>query len=86
MIARTSPRAALSFPVLTAAALLALSAAACAQDDKAAAREACMADYKKLCTGVMPGAGRVLKCLADNLDKLAPRCREIVIARTRARG
>jgi hypothetical protein len=50
-----------------------------AQDLKAA-REACTPDYKKYCAGVMPGGGRVKKCLTDNLDKLAPACKAVVIA------
>lgn len=49
-----------------------------AADDREAAKKACMGDYKKYCSGVLPGGGRVKKCLADNLDKLEPPCRDIV--------
>ena len=49
------------------------------------AREACMADFKKHCAGVMPGGGRVRKCLTDNLDKLAPECRAHVEAHAAAK-
>ncbi len=31
-----------------------------------------MPDYRKYCAGVLPSGGRVKKCLADYLDKLAP--------------
>lgn len=60
-------------------ALLSAAPSAHAQDLKAA-REACMPDYKKYCAGVVPGGGRVKKCLTDNLDKLAPECRAAVAA------
>ena len=53
-----------------------LAAPAGAQDLKEA-REACTPDYKKYCAGVMPGGGRVKKCLTDNLDKLAPHARRL---------
>lgn len=65
--------------VIVAAAIAGTCLTAEAQDVKAA-REACMADYKKHCAGVMPGGGRVKKCLTDNLDKLAPACKAAVIA------
>ena len=61
-----------------ALASLSLPASASAQDLKAA-REACTPDYKKYCAGVMPGGGRVKKCLTDNLDKLAPACKAAVV-------
>ena len=44
-----------------------------------------MADFKKHCAGVMPGGGRVRKCLTDNLDKLAPECRAHVEAHAAAK-
>lgn len=47
-------------------------------DDRETARKVCMADYKKHCSGIFPGGGRVRKCLTDNLSKLEPACREIV--------
>jgi hypothetical protein len=49
-----------------------------AQDLKEA-REACTPDYTKYCAGVMPGGGRVKKCLTDNHDKLAPACKAAVV-------
>jgi hypothetical protein len=62
-----------------AIASLGLATSASAQDPKAA-REACTPDYRKYCAGVMPGGGRVKKCLTENLDKLAPECRAAVVA------
>ncbi len=39
-----------------------------------------MPDYRKYCAGVLPSGGRVKKCLADYLDKLAPACKAAVVA------
>ncbi|MEK1887749.1 MAG: cysteine rich repeat-containing protein [Phyllobacterium sp.] len=44
----------------------------------AAERQACMPDYEKYCTGVAPGGGRIIACLAKQLDKLSPECRKVV--------
>jgi hypothetical protein len=65
--------------VTAAACLLGLVAPAAAQD-KGAARQACVGDFKKLCAGVARGGGRIKKCLTDNLDKLTPECRAAVTA------
>jgi hypothetical protein len=40
-----------------------------------AAREACRADYQRLCAGVSPGGGRVRACLERNAPSLSPACR-----------
>ena len=44
----------------------------------AAERAACMADFEKYCSGVAPGGGRVIECLAKQLDKLTPECKKVV--------
>jgi len=36
----------------------------------------CMADVEKLCKGVLPTGGRVMKCLNDNEAKLSGACRK----------
>jgi hypothetical protein len=37
--------------------------------------EACKADAGTVCKGVQPGQGRILRCLAENKDKLSSACR-----------
>ncbi|MEQ1951217.1 cysteine rich repeat-containing protein [Mesorhizobium sp. CN2-181] len=44
----------------------------------AAEREACAADYQKFCSGVAPGGGRVLECLAKQKDKLTAACQKVI--------
>jgi hypothetical protein len=62
--------------ILAVFAVAFFSTAAMAQT--AAERAACMADFEKYCTGVMPGGGRIIQCLAKQMDKLTPECRRIV--------
>ncbi len=35
----------------------------------------CMADRSRLCADVMPGGGRIVRCLAAKSAQLAPACR-----------
>ncbi|WP_072396829.1 hypothetical protein [Hyphomicrobium sp. CS1GBMeth3] len=44
----------------------------------AGALRACTADYNRLCRGTVPGWGRGLACLVDNLDKVSPTCRNLL--------
>jgi hypothetical protein len=46
----------------------------------AAERAACQADFEKYCKGVEPGGGRVMECLAKQLDKLTPQCKQVIQA------
>lgn len=82
--ARTFSRKTATFvpAALIAACLIGTLAAlpSLAQDAKGQAREACEADYRRLCAGVMPGGGRVRKCLDDHADALSPRCQQIISA------
>lgn len=40
-----------------------------------AVRDACRADFGRLCSGVRPGGGRVLQCLDAHVAELSPACR-----------
>ena len=51
---------------------------ALAQDMTAEQRTACLGDYEKYCKGTMPGGGRIIACLAEQNDKLAPACKKVV--------
>jgi len=35
----------------------------------------CAPDRRRLCSNVLPGGGRVVRCLMDNRDALSPACR-----------
>jgi hypothetical protein len=70
--------------ILAAACLIGLLALSLsrvsAQEARGAARQACAADYRRLCTGVSPGAGRIRKCLNDNFAALSDACKQVVSA------
>jgi hypothetical protein len=38
-------------------------------------RQLCEADYRRLCPTVVPGGGRILRCLLDNDSDLSSACR-----------
>ena len=63
--------------------LAALAAPALAQDrivrDFHVVR-ACAGDVEKLCSDVLPGEGRIKKCLKDNMGKLSATCVDTVLA------
>ena len=62
---------------IVAAALAAGAAAAqtAPSGDRAdAAKKACKGDYQRLCSGVMPGGGRIVACLQNHSSELAPEC------------
>nr|WP_249146006.1 hypothetical protein [Bradyrhizobium diazoefficiens] len=65
--------------VLAAASLIAalglFLSRASAEDARGEARQACKADYSRLCAGTMPGGGRVRKCLSDNYGGLSAACK-----------
>jgi hypothetical protein len=39
-------------------------------------RQACRADFKKFCSGVQPGGGRLLECLNTHNGELTTACQE----------
>jgi hypothetical protein len=38
-------------------------------------RQACGADVRSLCAGIMPGGGRIKQCMIDKFDQLSDGCK-----------
>jgi hypothetical protein len=57
-----------------------LLAQAAAQDRKSLMRDACLADYQRLCSSVAPGGGRIKQCMLDRADELSPDCRSAILS------
>ena len=55
-------------------ALLACATAAFAKDEGPDPAAACKADFERLCKGVQPGDGRIMKCMMDNKSHVSPAC------------
>lgn len=47
---------------------------------------ACNADVAKYCPTVVPGGGRIIRCLAANRDQITPFCRDSILAARSALG
>lgn len=60
--------------------LLVISSAAMAQDANQAGRRACLADARRLCTGIKPGEGRIKECLVAKSDQLSAACKAVMQA------
>jgi hypothetical protein len=46
----------------------------------------CRAEVKQLCRGILPGGGRIKKCIEANESKLSPSCRQAVEERLGQEG
>jgi Cysteine rich repeat len=57
-----------------AAVALAASAGLAVAQDKPNLRQACAADAQKLCSGIEPGGGRILRCMREHQAELSPDC------------
>jgi hypothetical protein len=64
------------FPATIIAALSAsaLATGAQAQMTASSARSACMWEYLRFCSGVMPGGGRIIACLSKHTEALNAEC------------
>ena len=60
--------------VLSIAMIFAGSAAA----ENTRSREACRADYQRLCHGVKPGDGRIRGCFKAHRGEISPACRAVL--------
>lgn len=47
---------------------------------------ACRSDISKLCPTVVPGGGRILRCLAANQDSITQVCRDAIVTAKTALG
>jgi hypothetical protein len=43
-------------------------------------QDVCMGDYQKLCSGTLPGGGRIGKCLVAHKDQLTDNCKTALVA------
>ena len=68
----------LALSLAAVATVLAFAGAAKAQSQ--GAQDACMGDYQKLCSGTMPGGGRIAKCLVAHKDQLTDGCKSALVA------
>lgn len=84
-IARSFPRAAV-VALLVATAVAAQHAPTSAQQSSAQdkltqeQKDACTADFKRLCPGTLPGGGRVKACFAAHYAELSEQCQMAVNA------
>ncbi len=64
-------------PKLILLVAIALAPVAATADDEAG-RAACKADAQVLCQGVIPGGGRIVRCLVAHQDKLSDACKQLL--------
>ncbi len=55
------------------------------QGRAASVRQACATDYKKLCSGIQPGGGRIAACFRQNAAQLSQQCQSALLAAKAAR-
>jgi hypothetical protein len=51
-----------------------------------ALRQACASDVGKVCGGVIPGGGRLMRCMQAHADKVSPACRDAAASYRAARA
>lgn len=61
--------------ILAATTAAASATAASAQAPRQEIRQACTADMRALCSGIMPGGGRIKQCMIEKFDKLSDGCK-----------
>jgi hypothetical protein len=69
----------LQLPAASAQSVSGVNVQAALADPKVkAAMSACEGDRSKLCGTVIPGGGRIIKCLASQEDKVTPACKTAI--------
>ncbi|MGA7805148.1 hypothetical protein [Bradyrhizobium sp.] len=58
-----------------AATIAATAAFAANAQDRQALRDACGGDMRAVCSGVLPGGGRIKQCMLDHFDQLSNGCK-----------
>lgn len=55
--------------------LIAVSIVTAQAQDMSAMRQACGGDVRALCSGIMPGGGRIKQCMVEKFDRLSDGCK-----------
>ncbi|MGC2779415.1 MAG: hypothetical protein WA418_27640 [Bradyrhizobium sp.] len=55
--------------------LIAVSIVTAQAQDMSAMRQACGSDVRALCSGIMPGGGRIKQCMVEKFDRLSDGCK-----------
>jgi Cysteine rich repeat len=71
-------------PIVISIAICSVVPAASQEATRGALRQVCLEDFKRLCSAVTRGGGRILKCMTDNSEKLSSPCRASLGARTKS--
>jgi hypothetical protein len=64
-------------------ATLAVTVGACAQESTQVQRDACKPDVYRLCKWYIPSHDGITFCLHQNIEKLSPKCRDVIEGRLR---
>ncbi len=62
--------------VIFSLAVFSPAGAQSARDVPPEIRRACMGDYVRYCSAVIPGDGRVARCFLDHRDQVSPSCKD----------
>ncbi|HEY9214150.1 MAG TPA: cysteine rich repeat-containing protein [Ancylobacter sp.] len=66
----------IALTLLLAATVTTASAQQMSRQQLAVVKSACEADIKRVCSGIQPGGGRLLKCMQANPEKISQPCKD----------